>query len=38
MSTEEVMRTLQTALRDQSERCSEPGADGTVLAKLGPPR
>ena len=38
MSTDEARRALQTALRDQANVVLEPGADGTVVAKLGPPR
>jgi RNA polymerase sigma factor (sigma-70 family) len=38
MSTDEAMRALQTALRDQANVVLESGADGTVVAKRGPPR
>ena len=38
MSSAEAAHVLQTALRDQANVVLEPGADGTVVAKLGPPR
>jgi RNA polymerase sigma factor (sigma-70 family) len=38
MTMDEVMRALQAILRDQMNIILEPGADGTVVAKRGPPR
>jgi RNA polymerase sigma factor (sigma-70 family) len=38
VSREEAVRLLQAALRDQLNIVMEPGANGTVVAKLGPPR
>jgi RNA polymerase sigma factor (sigma-70 family) len=37
-SPEEAARVLQAALRDQMNVILEPGADGTLVAKRGPPR
>jgi RNA polymerase sigma factor (sigma-70 family) len=38
MSPEETVRAIQAALRDQVNVVLEPGSDGTLVAKLGPPR